>query len=89
LVLAWVLEAASGKPVAHLMSELIWSKIGAQQDAYVGVDYAGFASFNYSTCCTARDLARVGMMVVEGGVGPGGQTVVSKDWLKHIAEPSQ
>jgi CubicO group peptidase (beta-lactamase class C family) len=43
-VLAWIVRRASGKPLAQLLSERIWSRIGAEQDAYFMVDRIGTES---------------------------------------------
>ena len=40
-VLGWLCEEAGGKPFADLASELLWSKIGAENDAYLVQDAAG------------------------------------------------
>jgi len=40
-VLAWVLARVTRKPLAELMRERYWSKLGVEQDAYFTVDSMG------------------------------------------------
>jgi len=79
-LLAWVLERASGTRYADLFSELIWTKIGAEAPAYITVDRFGAPRAAGGMCMRARDLARVGLMVAEGGRG-----IVPEAWLADIA----
>lgn len=65
----------TGKSVAQLLSERIWSRIGAEQDAYMSVDSIGtpFAGGGLST--GLRDLARFGEMIRNNGTFNGRQVV--------------
>lgn len=74
-VLGWVIKRVTGKGVGQLLSERIWQKLGAEEDAYMlvdpdGVDWAG-AGLNP----TLRDLARFGEMMRQGGKFNGQQIV--------------
>lgn len=66
--LGWVLARASGKTVSQLLSDRIWSRLGAEQDAYMTVDSTGtpFAGGGLNT--GLRDLARFGEMIRNNGV---------------------
>jgi 6-aminohexanoate-oligomer exohydrolase len=66
-VLAWVLERASGRRYPQLLSELVWSRIGAEHDGSITVDRAGFGFANAGVSTTALDLARFGHLVLCGG----------------------
>jgi CubicO group peptidase (beta-lactamase class C family) len=59
-VLAWLTKRATGKRLADLMSEKIWSKIGAEKDAYFVVDSIGTERGGAGLATTLRDLARFG-----------------------------
>ncbi len=82
-VLAWVAESASGRRFADLFSERIWSRIGAERDAEIIVDAAGFPTVEGGICCTARDLARFGLLHLERGTVDGEQVVPSA-WIDRI-----
>lgn len=73
--LGWVLARVSGRSVAQLLSERIWSRLGAEQDAYMSVDSIGtpFAGGGLNT--GLRDLAKFGEMMRNGGRYNGQQIV--------------
>ena len=83
-VLAWILERVSGHPYAELLSEGLWSRIGAEHDAFVTIDKSGFPMANAGVCGTLRDLARFGRVVLEGGTGPDGSAVIPSDWIADV-----
>ncbi|MFE4195570.1 serine hydrolase domain-containing protein [Paenarthrobacter sp. NPDC056912] len=82
-VLAWVIERVTGLRYSEALSKYLWSKLDADQDATITLDSAGFGFANGGVSCTARDLARVGRLVLDGGKGPGGR-VVSEGWVRSI-----
>lgn len=82
-VLGWLIERASGKRYVDFMSEAIWSKLGAEHDAQLSVDYRGSAVANGGFCITLRDLARFGQMVLDNG-RYNGQQIVPSDWINDI-----
>lgn len=64
-LLGWVIEAATGRRYAELMSEHVWKPIGAERSAYITVDRYGAPRCAGGMCVTARDLARVGQWMIE------------------------
>lgn len=74
-VLGWVIARVTGRNVAQLLSERIWSRLGAEQDAYFTVDSIGtpFAGGGLNT--GLRDLARFGEMLRNDGRFNGQQIV--------------
>ena len=74
-VLGWVIARVSGRNVAQLLSERIWSRLGAEQDAYFTVDSIGtpFAGGGLNT--GLRDLARFGEMLRNDGQFNGQQII--------------
>jgi 6-aminohexanoate-oligomer exohydrolase len=83
-VLGWILERVSGRRYADLLAMDLWSRLGAEYDAYVTVDGAGFAAANGGMCVTLRDLARFGRVVLDGGTGPEGDVVIPAAWIADI-----
>jgi len=61
--LGWVIARVSGQNVAQLLSERIWSRLGAEQDAYMSVDSIGTPFAGGSL----RDLVRFGEMMRNEG----------------------
>lgn len=64
-LLGWVIERASGRPYAELMSERLWKRIGAERSAYITVDRLGAPRTAGGMCVTLRDLARVGLWLID------------------------
>ena len=86
-VLGWVCERAAGRPMAELISELIWAPMGAENDALLLHDGLGAALHDGGLCATARDVARFGQMLLDGGLVPDGaggtRRVVPPQWLRR------
>ena len=82
-LLGWIVQRASGKSVAQLISENIWQKIGAEEDAHFAVDGVGTASAGGGMASSLRDFARVGEMFrLEGKFN--GQQIVPKAVIDDI-----
>ncbi|KAJ4301849.1 hypothetical protein N0V90_003945 [Kalmusia sp. IMI 367209] len=60
----WVVERASGKRIAEVLSESIWQPMGAESDAYVTIDSNGNARAAAGNCATVRDMARLSQIIV-------------------------
>lgn len=80
-VLAWLAEAVTSHRYHDLLSERVWSRLGCRNDARITVDQSGFAFANGGIFCTARDLARVGELMLAGGTLDGNH-VVSAKWVE-------
>lgn len=89
-VLGWLVERVTDRPIAQYMSQKLWEPLGAEQDGFfimdgptgVGREFtgAGFAA-------TARDYARFGQMVLDGGRANGRQ-IVPAEWLREATHPA-
>src|SRR5258707_561035 len=86
-VLGWVCERAAGRPMAQLISELIWAPMGAEHQALLLHDGLGTAVHDGGLCATARDAARFGQVLLDGGLIPDGaggtRRVVPPQWLRR------
>lgn len=71
--LGWLLERASGLPLAELLSRRLWQPLGAEQDAALLVDSQGTAFAGGGLVCGLRDLARLGEMLRLHGQAQGRQ----------------
>jgi CubicO group peptidase (beta-lactamase class C family) len=69
--LGWIIARVTGKSVAELLSERIWSKMGAEQDAYYTVDSTGTPYAGGGLNAGLRDMARVGQLLLDDGVANG------------------
>jgi CubicO group peptidase (beta-lactamase class C family) len=85
-VLGWVCERAAGRPMADLISALVWAPMGAEYDARLLHDGLGTAVHDGGLCATARDVARFGQLLLDGGIVPDGtggtRRVVPPRWLR-------
>ena len=62
LVLAWLIEKVTGRAVYDVLSERIWSKIGAESEAQLLVNRRGIAIAHAGLTATLRDVARFGLL---------------------------
>jgi CubicO group peptidase (beta-lactamase class C family) len=82
-LLGWALERASGERYADLVSRLLWAPMGAQRDAYITVDRLGAPRCAGGVCATARDLARLGQLIAQGGAREG-RPIIPGAWIDDI-----
>lgn len=76
-VLAFVMERATGKRLAELVSEELWQKIGADESACFTVDRAGYALADGGFNATLRDYGRFGLTILGNGGG-----IVPPAWIE-------
>ncbi|HBU29401.1 MAG TPA: hypothetical protein DEB56_07010 [Thiobacillus sp.] len=65
--LGWIISRVTGKAVTELLSERIWSRMGAEQDGYMTVDGLGTPFAGGGLSAGLRDLGRIGQLVLNGG----------------------
>lgn len=82
-LLGWVIERATGRRYADLMSDLIWKPMGAGRNGYITVDRLGAPRCAGGMCVTIADLARVGQLLVSRGRS-GDRQVVPASWIDDI-----
>ena len=84
-VLGWVIARVTGRNVAQLLSERIWSRLGSEQDAYFTVDSIGTPFAGGGLNAGLRDIARFGEMLRNGGRF-NGQQIVPASVVKDIRQ---
>ncbi len=82
-LLAWVIERASGKRYADILSESLFKPMGAERSGYITVDRLGAPRAAGGLCMTTRDLARLGQLLVQDG-RRGGNQVIPENWISDI-----
>ncbi|MFT2010313.1 serine hydrolase domain-containing protein [Pontibacter sp. 13R65] len=88
-VLAFVLEAATGKPVSEYAEEKLWRRIGAEQNAEWSIDHP--AGIEKAYCCffsNARDFARIGKLYLHKGIWQN-DTIVEPAFVEASLTPSR
>lgn len=76
--LGWIVSKVTGKSMATLVSEKIWSKLGMEQSAYYQVDALGIAFDGGGFNAGLRDLARFGELILNKGKYNGEQIIPQK-----------
>nr|WP_241263176.1 serine hydrolase [Parahaliea mediterranea] len=80
-----LLERVSGRTVSAYAEEKLWRKLGAEQPAYWLIDrYQDSGAIEHGwmgLIMTLHDMARIGLMVENGGYW-NGQQIVSSSWVK-------
>ena len=84
-LMAWIIERATGACFAELMSEHLWQPMGAETPAYITVDRLGAPRAAGGMCVTLRDLARVGLLMANGGKR-GTEQVLPGEWIADVVE---
>jgi CubicO group peptidase (beta-lactamase class C family) len=78
--LGWAAERVTGRHLAELIGERIWSKLGTEHEAYICLDGIGTALADGGLCVSLRDLARFAEMHRSLGLFNDRQ-IVPADWV--------
>lgn len=84
-LLGWAIERVTGKTFATLLSDLLWKPMGADDRASITLDRQGLPRCTGGICATARDLARIGQLLVQNG-RHADQAVIPPEWIQDILE---
>ncbi len=79
--LGFVIEGATGRAGADVMSDWLWQPMGAERDANVSVDSVGGPMFDGGVSATLRDLARFGSLFLRDGYALDGMPVLPTWWV--------
>lgn len=86
--LAWIIRTITGKSLAENVSELIWSQIGMEENAYYVTDETRVEQASAGLNATARDMARFGQLLLNNGEYNGKQILPSSitEEIKNVQE---
>jgi len=82
-VMCWIIERVTHKDFAQVLQDEIWSKLGAENDAYVLLDHYQEAYTTPGINITLRDMGRFGQMMVQDG-SYNAQQIVPRAWVADI-----
>lgn len=82
-LLGWIIERATGERYSDVVARLLWQRIGAERPAYITVDRFGAPRCAGGFCATTRDLARVGLLIAQGGRREG-HAILPADWIDAV-----
>lgn len=83
--LGWIISRVTGQEITELLSERIWSRMGAEQDAYMTVDAKGVPFAGGGLSAGLRDMARFGQLVLNKGM-INGKRLFPKAAIEHIQQ---
>jgi hypothetical protein len=81
--LGWIIARVTGQNLAGLLSDRIWSRMGAEQDGYMTVDGKGTPFAGGGLSAGLRDLGRIGLLMLNGGE-INGQRVFPRQVVERI-----
>lgn len=84
-VVGWLVARTTGKSVAGYLSDRIWSRIGAEREAFYTVDSIGTPFSGGGFNATLRDMGRLGQLVLQKGEWEGEQ-VIPAAAIERIAQ---
>lgn len=85
-VIGMVLRAATQTPIMEYFQEKLWSKLGAEQDAFYITDSTGEPMVLGGLNMMSRDYARLGMLYRDGGAYNGEQ-IIPAQWIEDSITP--
>lgn len=88
-VLGWLIERVSGGyTIAAYTTKCLWEPLGAEADAYFTMDGEPGVGREFNAAgfnATLRDWARIGLMMLNGGMAK--RRVVSEEWVRESTRP--
>jgi CubicO group peptidase (beta-lactamase class C family) len=85
-VIGWLVSRVSGQSVQDLLSERIWQRLGVERGGYFWLDAGGTAMAGGGLSIAARDAARFGQMILQGGAY-NGQQIIPPEVARRILQP--
>ena len=67
-MLGWIIARVTDTAVSDLASELLWRRMGSEQDGYMTVDAKGVPFAGGGLSAALRDLGRLGLLMLNEGV---------------------
>ena len=87
-VISWTISRITGKTYNEFIQENIWSKIGAEHDAYINIDQSYTAVATGGMNSTVRDLALFGTLILNRGKIDGKQ-IIPQVWVDETLKITQ
>jgi CubicO group peptidase (beta-lactamase class C family) len=87
-LIGWLISRISGQPFQDYIQKNIWSKLGAEHDAYIAVDRAFMPAVTGGMNSTTRDAARFAMMIRDRG-NFNGQQIIPANWIDETLNISK
>lgn len=88
-VLGWIAERVTGRRYADLVTDEIWTKIGAEADALISSSRCGAVAHHGGFVCRLRDLARFGLLFTPSWRTVSAMPLISERHLAAITRVSR
>ncbi|MDB4558790.1 beta-lactamase family protein [Amylibacter sp.] len=82
-VLAHAMERVTRQRLPQIVSERLWAPLGAEEDANITVDPAGYGLACGGISASLRDFARFGIAMLNDGQ-VGGRQVIPRAWVDDV-----
>jgi CubicO group peptidase (beta-lactamase class C family) len=87
-VIAALVVAATGRPLADYCAEKIWGPAGMEADGYWLLESEGGLELGgFGVSARLRDLGRFGQLILEDGAAFGGRRVLPSGWRDLAGQP--
>lgn len=84
-IISWMMSRVAEQPYHHFIYQNIWSKLGAEHDAFITTDRAYTAMATAGMNTTLRDAAIFAVMILNRGAIDGKQIIPAK-WVDETLE---
>ncbi|MBB4261348.1 serine hydrolase [Bradyrhizobium sp. CIR3A] len=85
-VIRWILTRLTGQTLSDLLSNLVWTKLGVEEDASINLDAVGADVAGTGLSVTLRDLGRFGEMIRNGG-RIGSRRIIPTEAIAEMIRP--
>lgn len=85
-LLGYIVEKATGKTLSEYVREKLWEPIGAESEAYWALDDEN--GDEKAFCClnaNARDIGKIGKLLINGG-SYNGKQIISEKYIREMVE---
>ena len=82
-IIGMIISKVTGKPAAKVMSEKVWTKMGAEQDGFIMTNPDGYELVSAAINSNIRDAGRLGLLMLNDGK-VNGQQVIPESVAKTI-----
>lgn len=88
-ILSLIVQGATGIALADYLNQKLWLPLGTEYDAYFATDATGFPMAYGGLMMATRDLAKIGLMMLNNGKNPEGVQIISPEWITQSTTPDK
>ncbi|MEZ4520492.1 MAG: serine hydrolase domain-containing protein [Thermomicrobiales bacterium] len=85
-VLSWLAERVTGQLFNEIVTDKLWSRIGAESDALVSTSRVGAPASHGGISATVRDVARLGLLFTPSWNVVADESIISATHMRRIQE---